>query len=154
MKGPAFFDTNLLIYAALQPDARSDRARALLAQGGAISVQVLNEFANVARRKLRKPWPEVAQALDAVRALCPPPLPITLATHEAALGIAGRLGYRFYDSLIIASALEARLRHVVLRRYAGRAGGRGQADHPQPVPDLKHSLRQRSCELLRRWRLI
>jgi predicted nucleic acid-binding protein len=108
VKGPAFFDTNLLIYAALQPDARSDRARALLAQGGAISVQVLNEFANVARRKLRKPWPEVARALDAVRALCQPPLPITLATHEAALGIADRLGYRLYDSLIIASALEAR----------------------------------------------
>jgi predicted nucleic acid-binding protein len=107
LSGGAFFDTNVLIYAALQPDPRSDRARALLAQGGAVSVQVLNEFANVARRKLRKPWPEVAQALTAVRALCPPPLPVTLATHEAALGIAARFGYRIYDSLIIASALEA-----------------------------------------------
>lgn len=107
MSGGAFFDTNLLVYAALQPDPRSDKARALLAAGGAISVQVLNEFANVARRKLGKPWPEVTQALDAVRALCAPPLPITLATHEAALGMAGRLRYRFYDSLIIASALEA-----------------------------------------------
>ena len=107
MKGGAFLDTNVLIYAALQPDPRSDRARALLAQGGAVSVQVLNEFANVARRKLRKPWPEVAQALTAVRALCPPPLPVTLATHEAALGIAARFCYRIYDSLIIASALEA-----------------------------------------------
>ena len=107
MKGGAFLDTNVLIYAALQPDPRSDRARALLAQGGAVSVQVLNEFANVARRKLRKPWPEMAQALTAVRALCPPPLPVTLATHEAALGIAARFGYRIYDSLIIASALEA-----------------------------------------------
>ena len=107
MRAAAFFDTNILIYAALQPDPRSDRARALLAQGGAISVQVLNEFANVACRKLRKPWPEVTQALDAIRALCPPPLPMTLTTHEAALGIAARLGYRIYDSLIVASALEA-----------------------------------------------
>ena len=79
----------------------------MLAEGGAISVQVLNEFANVARRKLRMSWPEVARAVDAVRAFCPPPLSITVGTHEAALGIAGRLGYRFYDSLIIASALEA-----------------------------------------------
>lgn len=107
MSGGAFFDTNLLIYAALQPDLRSDRARALLAEGGMISVQVLNEFASVARRKLNRAWPEIMQALADIRALCPPPLPITLATHEAALGIAGRLGYRLYDSLIIGSALEA-----------------------------------------------
>ena len=107
MRGGAFFDTNLLVHAALQPDPRSERARGLLARGGAVSVQVLNEFANVAGRKLRRPWPEVAQALSDIRALCPPPLPITLATHEAALGIAGRLGYGFYDSLTIASALEA-----------------------------------------------
>ncbi len=68
---------------------------------------MLNEFANVARRKLNRPWPEVRQALADIRALCPPPLPITLATHEAALGIADRLGYRLHDSLVIASALEA-----------------------------------------------
>ena len=107
MKGAAFFDTNLLVCAALRPDARSDRARSLLVEGGVVSVQVLDEFANVARRKLRRPWPEVRQALADIRALCRPPLPITLATHEAALGIADRLGYRFYDSLVIASALEA-----------------------------------------------
>jgi predicted nucleic acid-binding protein len=107
VKGGVFFDTNLLVYAALQPDPRSDRARDLLARGGVVSVQVLNEFANVARRKLGRPWPEVRQALADIRAFCPPPLPITLATHEAALGIADRLGYRLYDSLIIASALEA-----------------------------------------------
>jgi predicted nucleic acid-binding protein len=107
VRGVAFFDTNLLVYAALQPDPRSERARDLLARGGAVSVQVLNEFANVARRKLRKPWTEVTQALSDIRAFCSPPLPITLTTHEAALGIAGRLGYGLYDSLVIASALEA-----------------------------------------------
>lgn len=107
MTGSAFLDTNVLIYATLQPDKRSVRARALLAESGTISVQVLNEFANVAHRKLRKPWPDVAQALEVIRALFPPPLPLTLATHKAALRIAERFGYRLYDSLIIASALEA-----------------------------------------------
>lgn len=107
MKGGVFFDTNLLVYAALQPDPRSERGRGLLARGGVVSVQVLKEFADVAHRELGRPWPEVGQALAAIRALCAPPLPITLATHEAALGIAGRLGYRLYDSLVIASALEA-----------------------------------------------
>lgn len=104
---PPFLDTTMLVYAALQPDPRSDAARALLRDGGVVSVQVLNEFANVARRKLRRPWPEVLQALAAVRTLCPAPRPLTAATHEAALALAERTGYALYDALILASALEA-----------------------------------------------
>ena len=107
MKGGVFFDSNVLVYTLAENDRREPAAARLLASGGTISVQVLNEFADVARRKLRLSWSEVGQALDGIRALCLPPLPITLATHGAALGIAGRLGYRFYDSQIIASALEA-----------------------------------------------
>ena len=104
---PPFLDTNVLVYAALQPDPRSDAARALLQAGGVISVQVLNEFANVARRKLRRPWPEILRALAAVRALCPAPQPLTAATHEAALALAEHTGYAIYDALILASAIEA-----------------------------------------------
>ncbi len=104
---PPFLDTNVLIYAALRPDPRSDAARALLRGGGVISVQVLNEFANAARRKLRRTWPEVQRALAAVRALCPMPQPITAATHEAAFAIAEHTGYAIFDALILASAIEA-----------------------------------------------
>jgi predicted nucleic acid-binding protein len=107
MTGPPFLDTNVLLYAALQPDGRSDVARGLLTLGGVVSVQVLNEFVAVARRKLRRPWPEIRQALIAIRVLCRPPRPLTLDTHEAALGIAQRTGYQIYDALIVASALEA-----------------------------------------------
>ena len=39
----AFFDTNILVYAQ-QMDGKGDQARALLAGGGKLSVQVLNEF--------------------------------------------------------------------------------------------------------------
>jgi len=46
-------------------------------------------------------------ALAALRALCPAPLPLTLATHEAALTLATRYGFAFYDALMAASALEA-----------------------------------------------
>jgi len=104
---PPFLDTNILLYAALQPDPRSEAARSLLAGGGLISVQVLNEFTAVARRKLHRPWPEIAQALGAIRTLCPMPRPITLAVHDAAFSIAEGLGYTIYDALILASALEA-----------------------------------------------
>jgi predicted nucleic acid-binding protein len=106
MSGPVFLDTNVLVYAALQPDPRSEVARDLLARRGTISVQVLNEFVNVAHRKLRRSWPEIMTAVGAILDLCPPPAPITLAIHEAALGIASRTGYQFYDALIIATALE------------------------------------------------
>ena len=106
MSERCFLDTNVLLYASLQPDHRSDAARALLARRCWISVQVLNEFANVARRKLVRSWPEIARALAAVRRLCAPPLPLTVATHEAAIAIAERSGYGLYDALIIAAALQ------------------------------------------------
>jgi predicted nucleic acid-binding protein len=66
MSGPVFLDTNVLVYAALQPDPRSETARALLARRGMISVQVLNEFVNVAHRKLRRSWPEITKAHAAI----------------------------------------------------------------------------------------
>ncbi len=104
----AFLDTNILIYAAAQQDLRTATARELLRQRCVISVQVLNEFTAVAHRKLRRPWREIGLALNAIRALCQPPIPITLDMHQHALLIAERTGYRFYDSLILASALRAR----------------------------------------------
>jgi predicted nucleic acid-binding protein len=98
MSERCFLDTNVLLYASLQPDHRSDAARALLGRRCRISVQVLDEFANVARRKLRRGWPEIARALVAIRWLCAPPLPLALATHEAAIAIAERFGYGLSDA--------------------------------------------------------
>ncbi len=74
---------------------------------GTIGFQVLNEFVDVAHRKLRWSWPEIATAVAAIRDLCPPPSPIALATHETALRVASSAGYRFYDAPIVAAALEA-----------------------------------------------
>ena len=102
-----FFDTNVLIYAIAQNDPRGPRAEALIATGGAVGVQGLNEFVSVARRKLRMPWKDVTDALEAIRVLCPSPVPIEISTHEAALKIAKDCGYGIYDALVIAAALEA-----------------------------------------------
>jgi predicted nucleic acid-binding protein len=103
----AFFDTNVLIYAVAQDDPRSAQAGELLALGGVLSVQVLNEFVSVARRKILMSWSDVTEALDAFRVLCPSPLPITIEMHEAALKIAEKHGYNIYDALVVAAALEA-----------------------------------------------
>jgi predicted nucleic acid-binding protein len=107
MSDKAFFDSNVLIYAMVSGDSRRERAQQLVAQGGAISVQVLNEFVAVARRKMRMPWEDVIEALDAVRILFPSPAAITVDTHEAALKIAQHYGFGIYDALIASSALEA-----------------------------------------------
>ncbi len=108
MSGSAFFDTNVFVYAVLQDDPRSQKAEELIAEGGRASVQVLNEFADVARRKAKMPWDEVRFAIENINTLCPDPLPITLDTHREASTIAEKYGYRIYDALIIASALDAR----------------------------------------------
>jgi predicted nucleic acid-binding protein len=108
MKGDAFFDTNILVYAYAKNDARAEIAEVLLARGGTVGVQNLNEFVNVAVRKLAMPWKEVVEALDVIRVFCPSPVPLTVRTHDEALRISGRYRYHIYDSLVIAAALEAR----------------------------------------------
>jgi len=51
MRGDVFFDTSILIYMLAEGDSRAILAESLLIEGVVVSVQVLNEFANVSRRK-------------------------------------------------------------------------------------------------------
>ena len=102
-----FFDSNMLLYTLSTDTRKADIAAQILQNGGTISVQVLNEFANVAKRKLGMSWDEVARALTSIRRFCAQPRPLTVETHEAAVRIADRYGYGLYDSLILASAVEA-----------------------------------------------
>jgi predicted nucleic acid-binding protein len=107
MSADVFFDTNILIYATVEGDAHASVAADLILAGGLISVQVLNEFANVARRKLKRPWPRIRADLRSFQAAIPEPAPITVATHASAVTLAERHGLSFFDALIVASALEA-----------------------------------------------
>lgn len=102
-----FLDTNVLIYAIANNDPRSLKAEQLLAAGGLISVQSLNECVAVARRKLRMSWQEIEEFLDLICTLCPHPVPISLDTHKSALMIAQRYGYQIYDALIASAAISA-----------------------------------------------
>ncbi len=102
-----FFDTNILVYAHSQ-DPRNAVARALLRQEGVISVQCLNEFVNVARRKLCMTWDEVQESLDFIHTCCPTILALSVPLHEHACHIAARFRLSIYDSLIVAAAFEAK----------------------------------------------
>jgi predicted nucleic acid-binding protein len=102
----AFFDTNVLVYAQ-QVDGKADRARALFAAGGKLSVQVLDEFTAVSRRQQKRDWREIAEAISDVLALVDPPLALTLELHAAARALAEDHRLSFYDALIVAAALAA-----------------------------------------------
>jgi len=101
-----FFDTNVVLYLLSADTAKADRAEELLAIGGTISVQVLNEFVAVASRKLRMSWIEIREVLAQVRAVCAVE-PMTIETHEGALRLAERYGFSIYDALIVSAALLA-----------------------------------------------
>ena len=107
MNGKPFFDTNVLIYSSVRGDPRCEISRSLLASGGVVSVNILNEFVAVARRKLDLPWPDVREALRNFYVLLGEPVPITFGTHRIALEIAERYQYRIFDALVIAAAVEA-----------------------------------------------
>jgi predicted nucleic acid-binding protein len=102
----SFFDTNVLVYLASGDPAKADRAEAAIAEGGSISVQVLNELTNVARRKMRMSWNETHAFLDMLRGLLTVH-PLTVETHETGLGLAERYGLSTYDAMIAASAIRA-----------------------------------------------
>jgi predicted nucleic acid-binding protein len=101
-----FFDTNILVYAQ-EKGGKGDRSRALLAGGGKLSIQVLNEFAAVSRRKQQRDWPEIAEAIADMLTVVDPPLALTLDLHNAARALASDHGLSFYDALIVAAAIEA-----------------------------------------------
>jgi predicted nucleic acid-binding protein len=105
--GEAFLDTNILLHLISSEPAKADRAEALIAAGGVISVQVLNEFVSVATRKLAMSLPEIREVLSAIRVLCSVE-PLSVETHDLGLDLAERFGYSIYDSLIIAAALLAK----------------------------------------------
>jgi predicted nucleic acid-binding protein len=99
-----FFDTSVLIYIASGDTGKADRAEAVVAAGGAISVQVLNEVANVTRRKMQMSWSETHAFLNNLRSLLTVHA-MTAEIHDTGLGLAERYGFSIYDAMIAASAL-------------------------------------------------
>ena len=104
--GDVFFDTNILLYLISEDITKADRAETLLALGGVISVQVLNEFAAVALRKQAVNFTELRQILATIRAVCVVK-PVDIETHELGLNLAERHRFSIYDGLIVAAALRA-----------------------------------------------
>jgi predicted nucleic acid-binding protein len=103
---PVFFDSNIICYLFGADPAKADLAVALLEKGGHVSVQVLAEVTNVARRKARLDWEAINEIIDTVVRVCVVH-DLSLAVHERARAIAQAQGFSIYDSQIIAAALGA-----------------------------------------------
>ena len=107
MPAPALFvDTNIVVY-AFSDDLRSQKAQALLAASPVVSAQVLNEFANIARKKLAMSWREIRNALEDIRILASDVVTLDDRLTIAALELADRYRFSFYDALVVAAALRA-----------------------------------------------
>ena len=99
-----FVDSNVVLYLFSSDTVKADRAESLLQSGGLISVQVLNEVVSVCLRKIKMTWGEIDAVLKTLKSTCEV-LPVTLASHEKAVGLAKRFQISFYDANIVATAI-------------------------------------------------
>ena len=100
-----FFDTNIIVYLT-EEEEKARKCEALVEAGGVVSVQVLNESVNVLRKKNRMTYAEISEFLAVIKLICQV-APITLVTHEKALSLVEKYRFSWFDSLIVASALES-----------------------------------------------
>ena len=100
-----FVDTNIAVYAAVGGQ-KAPRALEVLSDA-TISVQVLNEFVNVALRKLRYDNATIEQLVAELRSQVATIQPVTEAAHDLARKITFRYKLAFSDSALLATALLA-----------------------------------------------
>ncbi len=100
-----FIDSNVILY-LLDNGPKADRAEAVLAKGGVISVQVLNEVLVNCLRKAGMTLDEAVSFLAGVRRLCRV-VDLTAGMHDVGRALVARYGLSVYDSMIVAAALVA-----------------------------------------------
>jgi predicted nucleic acid-binding protein len=101
-----FYDSNVILYGVSTDAERVLRIRDLLALRGTVSVQVLNELANVGRRKMAMSWDEIDEMIRPLRSSLEI-VPVTETTHELGVKLARRHRLAVYDGMIVAAALLA-----------------------------------------------
>ncbi|MCP5277299.1 MAG: PIN domain-containing protein [Thiobacillus sp.] len=103
-----FVDSNIAIYlySGDEPDRRTVAESLMRAHERPwVSTQVLSELANVLRRKFKLDYEAISEVVKEVGSACAVHL-VTQATIAHALRLGVRYGYSYYDSLILAAALE------------------------------------------------
>ena len=105
-------DTNIAVYAVSRIAPKAGIAAEVIARASFVSVQLLNEFANVLNRKQRLPWAEVLPLLEDLRTAVPSVRSIDEPDHQRAVHVASRYRLPIYDSLMLAVALSGGARTI------------------------------------------
>jgi predicted nucleic acid-binding protein len=105
-KARAFIDSHIALYLLSGDAIKADRAEAVIAAGGVISVQVLNEVTSVMRRKLGMTWAETDEVLAGLRAACVVE-PLTIETYDTGRHLAERYELSVYDAMIVSAGMLA-----------------------------------------------
>ena len=105
MKDKIFVDSNVWLYLLGNVEPKKQKSLQLLQQHHFISTQVLAENANVCRRKFLLDIPTTEQHICNLIASCKIVL-IQPETTLQALAVSQKYQFGFYDSLIVATALE------------------------------------------------
>ncbi len=113
MNGKFFLDTNIFVYSFdRSAPAKARRALQLIrgaveTRKGIVSYQVAQEFFNVALRRFAKPMP-IADAEQYLLTVFRPLLAVhsSEALYAEALRLSERFRLSWYDSLIVAAAIE------------------------------------------------
>lgn len=103
--GGDFLDSNVILY-LLDDGPKAERAEAVLAAGGVISVQVLNEVLVNSVRKAGLSLEEAGIFLAGIRRLCRV-VDLTVEAHDIGRAVAARYGLSVYDAMIVGAALVA-----------------------------------------------
>jgi predicted nucleic acid-binding protein len=111
MNADFFLDTNILLYAFDQKaDSKREKALSLSMadEPWIISWQVIQEFCSVARHRFAKPL-DIDYLKDYLELILLPHCKVMPSAdiYQKALQIQQQTQYRFYDSLIVAAALES-----------------------------------------------
>jgi predicted nucleic acid-binding protein len=97
-------DTNIAVY-ALSAETKRERAREIMLNCDFASVQVLNEYAHTARRKLKRSWEQTLADVALLTSMVGHVMPVGAVNNASALRIAARYQLAFYDALHLAVAL-------------------------------------------------
>ncbi len=102
-----FLDSNVLIYLYSEDESeKADLAQQCAQEPDAwISTQVLNEVSNVLRRKQKQTYPAILKVIQELQGNFQVTT-VTTQTIEQALLLGERYRYSYFDSLMLASALE------------------------------------------------
>ncbi len=113
MKGKFFIDTNILIYSfdlntSLKRTISEELIKNALSGAGFISFQVIQEFLNISTKKFENPM-SVEEAKIYISKVLFPICKIfpTEELYYISLEINAKWKFSFYDSLIIAAAIES-----------------------------------------------